>query len=101
MSKIIFWGRKIFFFEKILADTHFKIEAKVEVDVRLVKRDDFPRIAKRFKMSEIEARERFEVDHMCIIADLHGDFVHLKWFAFNETYSGNLERELRISSDSV
>lgn len=97
----IFRREKIFVFEKTLASPCFKIEAKVEVDVKLVQRDDFPKIIKRFKYFKIKAKERFEMGHICIGAVLHGDFVHLKWVAFNRVYSGNLERKMRIRSDSV
>jgi len=107
-SRSIFERKKYFVFERIIADGCFKLEAKVGVDVRLVQCDDFPKFAKGFKKFKrkkkkiwLKAKERFEMGHICIVADMHGDFVHLKWVAFNEAYVSALERKLRISSNSA
>lgn len=110
----IFQSEKVFVFERTLADTCFKTDSKVEVDVRVVQRDDFPRIAKRFqkfKINENElayfnpsisiAKERLEKGHICIIADIGGDLVHLKWVALNEGYAGLLDRKIRMPPDSA
>lgn len=92
---------KIFVFKKTLADADFEIKAKVEVDVRVVQRDDFPKIAEKLKKFEIRAQERFEMGHTCIVAEVHDDIVHFKWVAFKESYVGELERKIRISPDSA
>jgi len=84
-------------FERQLDDTHPKTEAKIEVAVRLIQNYDFHKIAKGFKKLEIKAKERFEKGHMCIVADLRGELVHVMWIAFNEAYAGELERKLLIS----
>ena len=97
----IFRRKKFFVFERKLADACFKIEAKVGVDVKLVQRDDFPKIAKGFKKFRVKAKERFEMGHICIVADKQGDFVHLTWVAFNEAYVSELKRRMRISSNSA
>jgi len=101
MSRSIFRREKIFVFERTLTDACFKIEAKVEVDARPAQHDDFPKISKRFKKFDTIAEERFKIGHICIVSDMHGDIVHLKWIAFNEAYAGELERKLRIDPDSA
>lgn len=101
ISRSIFRWKKIFIFEKKLTGTCFKIEAKVDVNVRLIQRDDFPKIAKKFKISHSDIKKRLEIGNLCFVADLHGDLAHFKWVAFNKTYSGDLERELRVGSNSA
>jgi len=49
LFQTIFRRIKVFIIEKILTNASFKTEAKVEVDVKLVQRDDFPKIAKKFE----------------------------------------------------
>jgi len=110
----IFRREKVFVFERTLADGRFKVEAKVKVDVRIIQRDDFPRIAKmfqKFKIKEVDmacfapvitiAKEKFKMGHICVVADMHGNIVHSKWIAFNEVYAGLLERKMRMTSDSA
>lgn len=102
--RVIFWRRKIFVYEKSLisaSDTHFKKKVKLKVNVKLVQCDDIPKIAKRFEDFKIKANERFKMGHICFAAYLNEDILHYSWWAVNEVYSGNLERKLRLSSDSA
>lgn len=97
----IFRREKMFVFEKAPIDSSFKAKAKVEVDVSLVKSDDFSKIVKTFKDFRKYAGKRFKRGHICFWANLNGVSVHLKWIAFNEAYVDEIKRKIRISSDSA
>jgi len=110
----IFKREKVFLLERTLTDASFNIEVDVEVDIRLVQREDFLRITDRFRKLRIEEiglahflpsttllKKRFEMGHICIATDIRGDFVNLLWAAFHEVYAGLLERKMRMSSDLV
>lgn len=97
----IFRREKMFVFEHALTDSGFKAKARVEVNAGLVEGDDFSKIVKTFKDFRKKAKERFKVGDICFGASLNGEYVHLKWFAFNESYVGEINRKIRISSDSA
>lgn len=97
----IFRREKTFVFEKTLNDFCFKAKAKVEVDVRLVQRDEFPEIANNFKKFKVDAEAIFEDGRMCAITEIDGDLVHWTFVAFNEAYVMEIERKTRVSSDSA
>ena len=94
-------NEKLYFFEK-LTDQRLKAKAKINVNVRIVESEDFPKIAKRFEnLLETEAINRSKMGHICFGAELNGEFVHSTWVSFNNAYVGPLERKLRVSSDSA
>ena len=97
----IFRREKIFVFEHALTDSDFKAKARVEVNVGLVEGNDFSKIVKTFKGFKKKAKERFKAGHICFGARLNGEYVHLKWIAFNESYLEEIDRKIRISSDSA
>lgn len=87
--------------EKMLADAGVKTETKVEVDLKLVQRDDFPKIASKFKKFKTNVGKMFESGNTCIVAEINGEFVHWTWVSFNEAYVTEIERKIRINSDSA
>lgn len=100
----IFRRQKTFVFEMILTGAHDKLEAKVKIDVKLARRDNFAKIAraaKRLKKFEVKPKERLKMGDICISAEMHGDLVFLAWLAFNEAYVDELERTLRVGSGSA
>jgi ribosomal protein S18 acetylase RimI-like enzyme len=97
----LFRKEKFFIFERTLDDTHLGIEAKVEVDLRLLKPEELPRIPKKFAELRIKAKDRFKKGHIGVSAVLHGELVHSKWIGFNEVFSSDMDRKLRIESDSA
>jgi len=94
-----FRREKFYVLEKTLVDACSEIEPKVKVDVRLFHRDDLPKNAK-FKLG-IDGDEKFGTNDMCATAEIHGELVHWSWVAFNEAYVGEIERKIRINSDSA
>lgn len=106
----IFRKEKIFVFEHALTNLCFEAKTKVKVDVSLIKSNDFSEVARARALSEIvktfkdyrkKANERFKAGHICFGAKLNGEYVHLKWIAFNESYVDEIHRKIRISSDSA
>jgi len=97
----IFRTEKIFVFERTLTNLCPKAKVKVEVDVKLVQRDEFPKIANNFKKFKVDVEAIFEDGRMCAIAEIDGDLVHWTFVAFNEAYVMEIERKIRVSSDSA
>jgi len=92
---------RYFVLEKTLPNPCFKAKAKVEVDFRLVQRDDSPKIADTFRKFKINAKELFGFGNICIVAEICENLVHWSWIAFNETYVSEIARRILISSDSA
>ena len=88
-------------FEKMLVNTYAKIETKIEVDFKLLQDDDFPKIGGKFKKFNTNFGKMLESGNTCIIAETHGEFVHWTWVAFNEAFVTEIERKIRIESDSA
>jgi len=101
ISKCIFRRENVFFFEKTLSYQCFKMEAELDVNVRIVQDDDFPKISNLLAILENEFKTRFKMGHLCFGAESCGEFVHLTWASFNEAYVGSLERKLQVGSCSA
>lgn len=97
----VFKREKLFVIEKRLTDASFKTEAKIEVNLRLVQRDEFPKIANKFKKFEVNVEEMLEDGDVCAIAEIDGNLVHWTLVAFNDAYVGEIERKIRVSPDSA
>lgn len=97
----IFRMEKIFVFERTLTDLCFKAKAKAKVDVKLVQRDEFPKIANNLKKFKVDAEAIFEDGRMCAIAEIDGNLVHWTFVAFNEAYVMEIKRKIRVSTDSA
>ena len=96
----MFVYRKVWVFTKNAPKVGFETVGKAEVDVRLAQSGDIPKLARFKTFSAGEAEERLEAGHLCFIAEKM-DIVHYKWVSFNETYVNELERKIRVSSDSA
>lgn len=88
------------FFEKMLDDEGFKTEPKVDIDVRIIQRDDFLRILNKLKL-DINIEENYRTADLCAIAEIDGDLVHIRGVKLNWAYVGAIERTIRLSSDSA
>jgi len=93
---------KTFVFEKSLSKFSFKMGNEAKVDVRLAQSSDVLKLVNKFKKFRGgKAEERLKAGHLCFIAEKNGDIVHYKWVSFNKTYVNELERRIRIGSDSA
>ena len=93
-----FVREKIFAFEKSLP-ARSRIEAKVEVDVRLAQSIDISKLAEKFGSRAME--QGIRKGHLCFIVDMDGEIVHYKWVAFDEAYVSELKRDIYFDSDSA
>lgn len=93
-----FVREKIFAFEKSLP-ARLKIEAKVEVDVRLAQSIDISKLVEKFGARGM--REGIRKGHLCFIADKDGEILHYKWVAFDEAYVSELKRNIHLDSNSA
>ncbi len=99
--KSVFKREIMLVFEKMLAKSCVKIETKIEVDLKLVQDDDFPKIGDKFKKFRTNVGKMFESGNTCIVAEIHGEFVHWTWVAFNEAYVTEIGRKIRLNSGSA
>lgn len=98
----LFVFERIFVFEKALSKACFQARDQAITDVRLAQSDDISKIVNKFRrFRRGKAEERLKVGHLCFIAEKNGDIVHFKWVAFNGVYVKELERSIRLSSDSA
>lgn len=99
----VFVHQTLFVFGALLTKLSFKATSKVEIDVRLAQNDDKPllRLAKRSRFGVARARKMLKAGHLCFLAEKNGDVVSFTWFSFDDVYIHELERIMRINSDSV
>ena len=74
---------------------------RAKVDVRLAQGDDILKLSKFKKFRGGKAEERVREGHLCFIAEKNGDIVNYAWVSLNETYVNEIERRIRLGSDSV
>lgn len=93
---------KTFVYETKLSKGCFKTRNRAGVNVRLAQNDDILRLAIKFKKFRGgKAEKRLKVGHLCFIAEKNGNIVNYTWVCFNETFIDELERKIRIGSDSA
>lgn len=98
----IFIFEKAFVFERSLSKVCFQTGNETKVNVRLAQMGDILKLVNKFKKFRGgKAERRLEVGHLCFIAEKNGDIVHYEWISLNETYINELERRMRIGSDSA
>ena len=94
----IFVRENLHLFEKPLP-VHRRIEAKVEVKVKLASSSDVLRLTERFGgRGKMEALKR---GHLCFIAEIEGEIVHYKWVTFDEVYVSELKRKMHLNCNSA
>ena len=100
----ILFGR-IFLFQTlfILEAQTSKVRGKKvnEVEVRLLQRDEVPKLNKLMGLGAGEAEERLKAGDLCFIGEKNGDIVHYRWICFNEVFVNELERKIRMRPNSA
>lgn len=94
----LFVREKIFAFEKSLP-ARLKIETKVNVNVRLAQSIDISKLAEKIRTKGM--KERIRKGHLCFIADMNSEIVHLKWVTFDHAYVSELKRKIHLDSNSA
>jgi ribosomal protein S18 acetylase RimI-like enzyme len=96
----IFSHEDIVVFETSYETTFKSVVNKAKIDVRLAYSSDVPKFDRSKKFKE-KAIERFKAGHLCFIAEKNGKIVNYIWVCFHEAYIDELERKIRIGSDSA
>lgn len=97
----LFKREKLLVFVRALDDASLKTEAKVKVDIQVIRRDAFPEISDKFKNSNINMKETFGTADICVIAEINGILTHWGWVTFNEAYLMEIEKRVRVDSKSA
>jgi len=93
-----FAREKIFVFERALP-ARSRMEARVEVDVRIAQSTDISKLAWKFGVRGM--KEGISKRHLCFVAYMDGEIVHYKWVALNEAYVSELGRKMHFDSNSA
>lgn len=93
-----------------LYDTLFILEVQTSkvrvkevngVDVRLLQRNDMPKLNTLIGPGTGKAEERLTAGDLCFIGENNGDIVHYEWICFNEIFPSFLERNIRVRPNSA
>jgi GNAT superfamily N-acetyltransferase len=108
MLRSILRREKLYVFEMpTVAEFPIKAKAKVNVDVDLVRSDKILEVVEKLGGVENiggflkDAKKRLEMGHLCFVAKLNDEPVHITWFAFDEFYVGEIKRKIRVSRNSA
>ena len=96
----VFKNERLIFFEKIL-DVPYITEAEVDIDVKIVSHDKFLKIAEKLRTLKINAEENYGWASLVALAEIDGKVVHIRGVMLRKYYSKQIEREIRINSDSA
>ncbi|MEM2915558.1 MAG: hypothetical protein QXH91_09220, partial [Candidatus Bathyarchaeia archaeon] len=77
MLKSILRREKLYVFEASVAESPVKAKVKVNVDVDLVRTDEILEIVEKLGGFQKDADKRLEMGHLCFVAKLNGEPVHI------------------------
>jgi ribosomal protein S18 acetylase RimI-like enzyme len=78
-----------------------RVQKVSEVEVRLLRSADVPKLNKLKGLRAGKVEERLKAGHLCFIGEKNGDIVHYRWICFNEAPVDELERKIRVRPNSA
>jgi ribosomal protein S18 acetylase RimI-like enzyme len=97
----IFAYENMFLFETPKSKASPKTVDRSKVAARFAQGDDILKLGRLKKFVGGKAEERLKAGHLCFLSEKNGDIVSYTWVCFNEAFVDELERRIRIGSDSA